>query len=61
MDKDRFVISDDLWKKIAPLLPGKAGDPGATCAYRRIRPVIPTTSGHLNRGIRPLMARRVEA
>ena len=25
MDKDRFVISDDLWKKIAPLLPGKAG------------------------------------
>ena len=30
MDKDRFVISDDLWKKIAPLLPGKAGDPDAT-------------------------------
>ena len=31
------------------------------CAYRGIRPVIPTTSGHLNRGIRPLMAHRVEA
>ena len=30
MDKDRFVISDELWKKIAPLLPGKAGDPDAT-------------------------------
>ena len=35
MDKDRFVISDDLWKKIAPLLPGKAGDPGATCRNNR--------------------------
>ena len=30
MDQDRFVISDDLWKKIAPLLPGKACDPCAT-------------------------------
>ena len=30
MDQDRFVISDGLWDKIAPLLPGKAGDPGAT-------------------------------
>ena len=30
MDKDRFVISGELWKKIAPLMPGKAGDPGAT-------------------------------
>ena len=30
MDEDRLVISDELWKKIAPLLPGKAGDPGAT-------------------------------
>ena len=30
MDEDRLVISDELWEKIAPLLPGKAGDPGAT-------------------------------
>ena len=30
MDEDRLVISDELWAKIAPLLPGKAGDPGAT-------------------------------
>ena len=30
MDEDRFVISDGLWEKIAPLLPGKAGDPCAT-------------------------------
>ncbi len=28
MDEDRLVISDELWAKIAPLLPGKAGDPG---------------------------------
>lgn len=34
---------------------------GGDCAFRSIRPVIPTTSGHLNRGIRPLLARRVEA
>ena len=30
MNEDRFVISDELWARIAPLLPGKAGDPGAT-------------------------------
>ncbi len=30
MDEDRLVISDELWARIAPLLPGKAGDPGAT-------------------------------
>ena len=30
MDEDRLVISDELWAKIAPLLLGKAGDPGAT-------------------------------
>ena len=30
MDEDRLVISDELRAKIAPLLPGKAGDPGAT-------------------------------
>ena len=30
MDEDRFVISNELWEKIAPMLPGKAGDPRAT-------------------------------
>ena len=30
MDEDRFVISNELWEKIAPTLPGKAGDLGAT-------------------------------
>ena len=30
MAEDRVVISDELWEKIAPLLLGKAGDPGAT-------------------------------
>ena len=30
MDEDHFVISNELWEKIAPMLPGKAGDPRAT-------------------------------
>ena len=30
MDEDRIVISNELWEKIAPMLPGKVGDPGAT-------------------------------
>ena len=30
MDEDRLVISDELRERIAPLLLGKAGDPGAT-------------------------------
>ena len=30
MDEDRFVISNELWAKLAPLLPGKVGDPGAS-------------------------------
>ena len=30
MNEDRLVVSDELWEKIAPLLPGKAGDPGTT-------------------------------
>ena len=31
------------------------------CAFRGIRPPIPTASGHLNRSIRPPVARCVEA
>ena len=40
---------------------GRLRQQAQECAFRSIRPVIPTTSGHLNRGIRPLLARRVEA
>ena len=29
MDEDRFVISEELWEQMWPLLPGKVGDPGA--------------------------------
>ena len=36
MDEDRFVISNELWEKIAPMLPGKAGDPGATGHHNRL-------------------------
>lgn len=36
MDEDRFVISDELWLKIAPLLPGKPGDAGATARDNRL-------------------------
>ena len=35
--------------------------PDANCAFRGIRPPIPTASGHLNRSIRPPVARCVEA
>ena len=33
----------------------------ASCVFRGIRPVIPTTSGHLNRGIRPPLFSGFEA
>ena len=26
----RYELNDEQWAKIAPLLPGKAGDPGRT-------------------------------
>ncbi|MGH6678471.1 MAG: IS5/IS1182 family transposase, partial [Bradyrhizobium sp.] len=25
---DRSVLSDEQWQRVAPLLPGKVGDPG---------------------------------
>ena len=25
---DRYVLSDEQWERVAPLLPGKVGDPG---------------------------------
>ena len=36
-------------------------DGGYACVFRGIRPVIPTTSGHLNRGIRPPLFSGFEA
>ncbi len=40
---------------------GLKGFPDAICVFRGIRPVIPTTSGHLNRGIRPPLFSGFEA
>ena len=33
---DRSTLSDEQWARIAPHLPGKAGDPGRTAAYNRL-------------------------
>ena len=33
---DRHVLDDEQWKRVAPLLPGKAGDPGRTGADNRV-------------------------
>ena len=30
MDANCMAVSDELWEKIEPLIPGKAGDPGVT-------------------------------
>ncbi len=32
----RYALRDDQWEKIAPLLPGKEGDPGATAKDNRL-------------------------
>jgi len=32
----RFVVSDAVWQKVAPLLPGKVSDPGATARDNRL-------------------------
>jgi transposase len=34
--RDRFVVSDTAWEKVAPLLPGKPTDPGATGKDNRL-------------------------
>jgi len=36
MDEDRFVISDDVWVRMEPHLPGKEGDRGATGKDNRL-------------------------
>ena len=33
---DRSVLSDEQWERIAPLLPGKPGDPGRHAADNRL-------------------------
>ena len=33
---DRDVLRDEEWERIAPLLPGKAGDPGRSAADNRL-------------------------
>lgn len=32
----RYALSDEVWKRIEPLVPGKAGDPGRTAADNRL-------------------------
>ena len=36
MDKKRFVLSDPVWARLAPLLPGKASDSGVTAGDNRL-------------------------
>jgi transposase len=36
VDRDRFVVSDAAWEKIASLLPGKASDSGVTAKDNRL-------------------------
>ena len=36
VDRDRFVVSDAVWEKVAPLLPGKASDRGMTAKDNRL-------------------------
>src|SRR4028119_1012932 len=36
LGRSRFVVSEAVWEKVAPLLPGKASDPGATARDNRL-------------------------
>ena len=36
MDEQRFVVSDILWQRLEPHLPGKVSDPGATAKDNRL-------------------------
>src|SRR3954471_15723394 len=36
LEQGRFVVGDAVWEKVAPLLPGKASDPGATARDNRL-------------------------
>src|SRR3954463_2745507 len=36
LEQGRLVVGDAVWQKVAPLLPGKASDPGATARDNRL-------------------------
>ena len=36
LEQVRFVVGDAAWEKVAPLLPGKASDPGVTARDNRL-------------------------
>jgi len=36
MNSDRSLLTDRMWHRIAPLCPGKVGDPGGTGADNRL-------------------------
>lgn len=36
MNRDRFVLNEAVWQRIAPHLPGKASDRGVTAADNRL-------------------------
>lgn len=36
VDRDRFVVDDETWAKVAALLPGKASDRGMTARDNRL-------------------------
>jgi transposase len=36
VDRDRFVVSDAVWAKVAPRLPGQASDSGVTAQDNRL-------------------------
>src|SRR3954449_5358833 len=36
LERGRSVVGDAVWEKVAPLLPGKASDPGATARDNRL-------------------------
>ena len=36
LERSRFVVSDAVWEKVAPVLPGKVSDPGATARDNRL-------------------------
>jgi len=36
MDEQRFVVSDEVWSRLEPHLPGRKGDSGATAKDNRL-------------------------
>src|SRR5919199_6566715 len=36
LERSRFMVSDAVWEKVAPVLPGKVSDPGATARDNRL-------------------------